>query len=134
MSKVDELALELATKYHTGQFRNDGTTPYISHPIAVAESFTDPKYKATAYLHDVIEDCGVTYWDLMGAGIPEDVARAVVLLTRLEGVDYLETILRIKQNEMSRKVKIADIQHNIKTVSNKDKRDKYRMALYILEE
>lgn len=32
-----EKALEIATKAHEGQFRRDGKTKYITHPIAVSE-------------------------------------------------------------------------------------------------
>lgn len=127
-----QLAKQLAHKYHEGQFRNDGVTPYIIHPEAVASKFSDPKFIATAWLHDVIEDCGVTGQDLLDAGIPAEVVEAVKLLTRTKQMNYLEAILRIKGNEIARQVKIADIQHNILTVSSADKRDKYQMALWIL--
>ncbi len=66
-----QLALELATEAHEGQFRNDKKTPYITHPIAVADgvfkSFnnlgdTNPLFhfryiaKGIAFLHDTAED------------------------------------------------------------------------------
>ena len=33
--------LALATKYHENQYRNDGKTPYIKHPIRVCELLYD---------------------------------------------------------------------------------------------
>ena len=33
---LTEKALEIATRAHNGQFRRDGKTPYISHPVAVS--------------------------------------------------------------------------------------------------
>lgn len=41
----------------------------------------DPKHFAAAWLHDVIEDCGITADDLVKAGISQEVVAAVVLLT-----------------------------------------------------
>ena len=130
---LKDLALDLAHKYHDGQFRWDGATPYVVHPIAVSENFTDENYIATALLHDVIEDCNVRALDLLDLGIPDDVVSAVVLLTRSHGQDYLNYILNIRSNEMARQVKIADIEYNIKFLPDGQRKEKYRMALYILK-
>ena len=63
--------LKFATKKHAGQFRADGVTPYIQHPIKVAELVV--KYKksrnidqivAAALLHDVLEDTYTSYQEL----------------------------------------------------------------------
>lgn len=65
-----EKALKFATKAHLGQSRAD-KTPYIEHPIRVAQSIE--KFKSSqnmaalisaAYLHDTIEDTNTTYKDL----------------------------------------------------------------------
>ncbi len=74
-------AYDFAEKSHKGQFRADGTTSYITHPVAVAyrlatefEQYGATKYggvacpdscRYTAFiqaglLHDVVEDCGIT--------------------------------------------------------------------------
>lgn len=37
MKSLLEIATEIAEKAHEGQFRRDGVTPYISHPVAVKE-------------------------------------------------------------------------------------------------
>lgn len=75
--EIDDYALEFATKKHEGQFRKDGKTPYVSHPKRVAElvrkyvrangkdydltSFGMGRSMVAAmYLHDTVEDCGVT--------------------------------------------------------------------------
>lgn len=59
-----------AKNAHKGQTRIDGT-PYINHPMKVADYVT--KYKKSkniddlinsAYLHDTIEDTSVTYYDI----------------------------------------------------------------------
>ena len=51
-----KLALQIATKAHKGQVRKDGKTPYIKHPIRVANQFNDDFKKTIAVLHDVLED------------------------------------------------------------------------------
>jgi (p)ppGpp synthase/HD superfamily hydrolase len=60
-----ESALRFAAKSHDGQLRKGSRTPYISHPMAVAALVME--YGGTedqvigALLHDVMEDCGVTF-------------------------------------------------------------------------
>lgn len=57
-------AMRFAEEAHRGQFRADGKTPYIQHPLAVAELMglwleghpECEKYVAAALLHDVLED------------------------------------------------------------------------------
>lgn len=75
-------AKKIAFIAHTacGQFRADGETPYIVHPIRVAELterffHTDvPKYESLndllvcAYLHDVVEDTKLSFDDLKWLG------------------------------------------------------------------
>lgn len=62
--KITE-AHEFARKAHEGQFRKNGTTPYINHPVAVASlvrdwiGYTDTQCDdivIAAVLHDVIEE------------------------------------------------------------------------------
>lgn len=59
-------ALKFATKAHEGQHRDNSIEPYIVHPIAVVKiivddfQIADPEIIASAYLHDVVEDCGIT--------------------------------------------------------------------------
>lgn len=58
-------ALNLAIKAHDGQLRKGTTTPYISHPMAVAsislEHGADEDQAIAALLHDAIEDGGAAY-------------------------------------------------------------------------
>ncbi len=62
-------ALSYAKEKHEGQFRNDGVTPYIIHPLqmaiyAIALRIRDDWTIAAILLHDVIEDCNVSYEEL----------------------------------------------------------------------
>lgn len=62
-------ALSYATQKHLGQVRKDKeATPYISHPVAVAmilsEYTNNEEVIIAGLLHDVIEDCEVSYEEL----------------------------------------------------------------------
>ena len=122
-----------AHKCHKGQFRWDGITPYISHPLLVASKFTDPTYQAVALLHDVMEDCGRTKQDLFNEGLPQDVIDAVAILTKTKEMNYFDYIVSILDNKIAREVKIADIEHNMLTVVSDKKRAKYAIALFLLK-
>ncbi len=62
-TKTDR-ALELARRAHEGQFRATDGTPYIDHPMEVAELVRDAGFgedvQAAAFLHDVLERSDVT--------------------------------------------------------------------------
>jgi len=64
-----EKAKAFATNCHKTQTRKFDGKPYIVHPEAVA-SLVDqfggsPEMVAAAWLHDVVEDCGITVRDLI---------------------------------------------------------------------
>lgn len=141
-----DLAKEIATKAHEGQFRWDGKTPYITHPEAVAWAVLDqwgalsecgsPEYAmATAWLHDVVEDTAITFHDLDEAGVHPEIIAAVDAITKRDGESYLEYLLRVKGNKIARTVKIQDIKNNMSDLDRKKKKsmyEKYQLALYIL--
>ena len=60
-------AFNYADKAHAGQLRKDGS-PYITHPLAVAEIVADLELDTdsiiAALLHDVIEDTDATHEDI----------------------------------------------------------------------
>jgi (p)ppGpp synthase/HD superfamily hydrolase len=134
---LKEKALQLATKAHAGQFRRDGVTPYINHPIAVAEKLKDEREEviAAAALHDIQEETNITSADLYREGFPQEVIEAVELLTKWEGIDYTFYLSRLKYNEIARKVKIADMLHNLSETPTKRQIIKYAKGLlYLMEE
>lgn len=143
MNIIDK-ALQFATKAHSGQTRWDGKTAYITHPIEVSKIAMDIYWDyfmgrsclddviIVSYLHDSLEDTEVTYNQLV-TEFGEEVAKAVLTLSKVEGESYLDFVLRAKNNMMARVVKIADITHNLSDLKKGSMRDKYLLAKYILE-
>jgi len=84
-----EKAYRFASERHDGQTRVSGG-PYIEHPLQsalfLADLHLDVTTIAAALLHDVMEDCGVTY-DELKEGFGEDVAKLVDGVTKLTRMD-----------------------------------------------
>lgn len=133
-----ELALKIATEAHKGQVDKAGI-PYINHPLTVASLVDTEEEKIVALLHDTIEDTNITEQDLIDYGFPNEIVEAVKLLTHNKNVPYMDYVAKIKDNELARKVKIADLTHNsdlsrLKEITEKDKKryEKYQKALLYL--
>ena len=118
-------AKKFARKAHEGQFRAGGD-PYIIHPEAVAKIVHDVKISkeianliAAAYLHDTIEDCDVTLFDIK-IRFGELVMSLVQELTSDEEkiqISGKEDYLIDKMLSMSSwalVIKLADRYHNLK--------------------
>ena len=102
---------QFAARKHIGQTRRDKTTPYVVHLARVAARVAKygPEYEDAAWLHDTIE--------LMAAGFSRATVEAVVLLTKLKTPGtpfsigyYLE---KIRDNDIARRVRIADMIDNL---------------------
>lgn len=133
-----ELALKIATEAHKGQVDKSGV-PYINHPLIVASLVDTEEEKIVALLHDTIEDTNITEQDLLNYGFSNKIVEAVKLLTHNKNVPYMVYVAKIKDNELARKVKIADLTHNsdlsrLKEITEKDKKryEKYQKALLYL--
>jgi guanosine-3',5'-bis(diphosphate) 3'-pyrophosphohydrolase len=106
-----EQAIAYAMSLHRGQTDKIGD-PYILHPLAVsATPGLTMIERAVAVLHDVLEDCSIHESDLRGI-FDDEVADAVVAMTKQEGEDYMAYLARVADNPIALKVKICDIQHN----------------------
>jgi (p)ppGpp synthase/HD superfamily hydrolase len=135
-------AIALASEKHKGQF-DKGGMPYILHPLKVMHYLKsdDLELMCIAVLHDVVEDCGVTYHDLDDLGMSDRVVRGVRAMTKIPGQTLEEYVEGIKANPDAIKVKLADLRHNmdarrLKGVSEKDRArlDKYAKMYWELTE
>lgn len=99
-SMIQEAA-RFAAKAHEGVLRKGSRLPYIVHPMEVALIVSvmtdDPEVIAAAYLHDVIEDAGVTYEELK-----EKFGKRVADLVQVESEDKSKTWHERKQTTINR--------------------------------
>jgi len=142
MSSPD-LARRIAQLAHDGQVDKAGA-PYITHPARVAarvrDAGGDPRAEAVAWLHDVVEDCGVTLDDLRDHGFDQGVVAAVDALTRRDGVPSEAYYARIATDPLALAVKLADIADNadparlalLDRATRRRLEDKYATALRAL--
>lgn len=134
-----EKAILFALKAHNGQKDKAGKN-YILHPLRVMLCFEKEQQQIAAVLHDVLEDTEMTEKDLQKAGFSQQVIEAIVCLTKKEKECYFDYIQRIKQNDIAREVKLADLEDNmnLKRIQNVTQEDiqrveKYKKAKKILE-
>jgi thiamine-phosphate pyrophosphorylase len=116
--------LAIAREAHQGQTRRHGT-PYIAHPIAVrtlledlgpACNFAvDDAMRATALLHDVLEDSEIGA-DELRARFGDDVVRRVQILTKQGKGDEASRAyyakMRAEADDATRLIKTCDRAHN----------------------
>ena len=134
--------LEFVKKVFEGK-TDKGGKPYIEHLLFVANKMESEGEKIVALLHDIVEDIeGITLETLKQMGYSENIVKAVDAMTKRKGEDYEEYLKRVKQNPIARKVKLADLEHNmdLSRIENPTEKDyeriekKYKKALKILKD
>ena len=132
-------AIDIAYEYHHGQ-KDKAGRPYFVHVLHVAEQMDDELSTRTALLHDTLEDTSLTLAKLERE-FPREVVEAVKVLTRKPHTDYFAYIEEVKRNTIARKVKLADLAHNLDASRfptpnerHAKRADKYNKALQILKE
>ena len=120
----------MAKKAHEGQLDKAGKD-YIGHPEYVASLFETPKEKIIALLHDTLEDTDLSP-ECIKKEFGEQVLEAVVVLTKRKGEEYFSYIERVKAHPLARRIKIADLNHNIQIerLAHPEKRDYQRRKKY----
>lgn len=116
-------AADFAREKHAGQKRKYTNEAYIVHPQRVAEIIQSKSYATTdmvvaAYLHDVVEDCNVSYAEILekfgGA-----VANMVGALTKAKGISKKAYYATLKDFPVDvRRIKLADRLDNISDLDN----------------
>jgi len=137
---LEELAKNYATKFHKGQFRKDGKTPYIKHPAQVVKKLKkdfdikDQHVLAGAWLHDVVEEGGDL--DEIHKIFGGKIADKVNLLTNWklygEDVDYILYAMKLKFNAPPdvKLIKYCDVMINLDDLDNIPKITKKERELY----
>lgn len=105
------LAKEIATKAHEEQTDKAGK-PYITHPQTVAGLVNETNEKIVAWLHDTVEDTDVTV-EYIREQFGDEIAEAVNSMTHRADETYDEYVERLSRNPLARKVKLADLTHNM---------------------
>lgn len=126
-----ETALAIAEKAHLGQVDKAGAA-YIEHPKAVAAMVEGDLCKMVALLHDTVEDSSVTLDYLREKGFNSDVVDAVATLTHSRKDTYEQYLSLVKKNDIARKVKLADLTHNmqLERIPNPTPKDYSRLEKY----
>ena len=132
-------ALKISFEAHKDQVDKCGI-PYVYHPFHIAEQMTDEITTCVALLHDIIEDTNTTMDNLRKAGFPDEVLEALELLTHKDNEPYYDYVNRLKDNPVSKAVKLADLSHNmdLSRFDNLSARDyerkrKYERAVMLLK-
>jgi len=107
-----ERAIEIAASAHRGDVDKAGQ-PYILHPLSLMLQFHDLDAMIAAVLHDTVEDSALTLGKLKQEGFSDAVVAAIDALTRREDESYEEFISRASSNPLARRVKLADLEHNM---------------------
>lgn len=136
-------ALFFAKEKHSGQFKDGpmskpGNVPYIYHPYnmacqAFALGIADDTLISAVFLHDVVEDCGVSVVDLTeeNGGSPE-IRETVRLVTKQKGSYDPDAYYEgIKGNKYACMVKLLDRCSNLSSMPTTF--DRARMAKYVIE-
>ena len=132
-----ELALQIAQKAHAGQVDKAGKD-YILHPMTVASYMDTDTEKTIAYLHDVLEDTDVTV-DALRKIFPNEIVDTLIILTHRKDESYFEYIQRVSTSKLAKKVKVADLLHNLDitrikepTKQDYERLEKYKKAILYL--
>ena len=128
---MTKAALKLCFEAHKDQVDKSGL-PYVFHPFHVAEQMATEEEVCVALLHDVMEDTDYTVDDIRAAGMSDAVVEALLLMTHDSGVPYMAYVAKLAGNPIARKVKMADLEHNMDRtrIESPTDRDRQRWAKY----
>ncbi len=136
----------LAAEAHSGQSRLSGE-PYIFHPLAVAGTIADLNMDRdsiiAAILHDVIEDTAITKADI-AAQFGDEVAQLVDGVSKLtnlkfksrreaQAANFRKMFLAMVDDIRVVLIKLADRQHNMRTLDAMPADKRRRIARETLE-
>lgn len=125
-----ERAFQYANDHHSDQVRKSGE-PYINHLLHVANILAElrvgPSTIAAGLLHDVIEDCNISY-EVLSKEFDEEIATLVESVTKIGNIEFKDEKEYMATNHrkifiaMAKDVrviliKLVDRLHNMRTLS-----------------
>lgn len=149
----DSLALimksaQFAEEKHKGQMRRSGD-PYFVHLVNVAYILATlrggPKTIAAGFLHDVVEDCGVTK-EQLAAEFDEEIADMVEAVTKIgtlkfkgkndpeyQAANHRKLFIAMAHDVRVILIKLADRLHNMRTLMYQSEASQKRIAAETLD-
>lgn len=90
--------------------------------------------ETVAILHDTVEDAkdDASVVAELKQLFPMYIWDAVIAITKNEDEEYVDYLIRVKENTLATLVKIADLTHNMSDLKKSQRKAKYSLALYIL--
>ncbi len=139
-------AFTYADSEHSGQKRKDGS-PYITHPLAVAEIVADLGLDTdsviAALLHDTVEDTEATHEDVARqfGGTVADLVDGVTKLTRMQYTSKEEAqmenlrkmLMAMAKDVRVILIKLCDRLHNMRTMMYQSERKQKEKSLETME-
>lgn len=130
MSDLTDAALAFAIHAHQFQRRKYTGHPYIIHPVAVANLVASvggtEEMIAAAYLHDVVEDCGIIHpviAELFGPRVDQyvkDLTNVTLAAGNRRAREYLNLRRFEAASNESKTIKLADLIDNTNTIVKYD--------------
>lgn len=149
--KQKEIALSLIKEKY-GSVVDKGGHPYLNHLLFVSDKIKEiredlskytesddviiefyKKGEIVALLHDILEDTDTTVNELKSYGFDDDIIEAVINITREKNENsYFLYIEKVRKNDLSKLVKIYDLENNmdIKRLKKLTKTDFKRLNKY----
>ena len=146
--QIVEHAANYASEKHAGQFRRSGE-PYLVHLINVAYILATlkcgPKTVAAGFLHDVIEDCGISR-DELCEEFDEEIADIVEAVTKIgtlrfkgkddpeyQAANHRKIFIAMAKDVRVILVKLCDRLHNMRTLQYQPEASQKRIAAETLD-
>lgn len=106
---------DLVRQAHAGQVDKQGRDYLTAHlePISALLAEHGEDAEMAGLLHDILEDTRTTSEELLEAGVPAHVVRAVESVSKRPGEPYDELIERAASDPLGRLVKLADNRWNL---------------------
>ena len=141
-------AANYASEHHAGQFRKSGE-PYIVHLINVAYILATlrvgPKTIAAGFLHDTIEDCGISH-DELAQDFDEEIADLVEAVTKIgtlkfkgkddpeyQAANHRKIFIAMAKDVRVILIKLVDRLHNMRTLEYQPEASQKRIAAETLD-